>query len=170
MGTRGPHDSTGPEGAAVIPDEAQARDDRTLRLSSAEPTPEDVEAYLRYQRALRDELEFSPVCRAGWTEHLSEAHRRALEESGLEPGRYSRLSPLAADFAGRRMAVRRLKQRLAEADPELRERLTAEVARLDNFAPLERRHGSQAIAALRAREDDLVALHEQLSPLLSRQS
>src|SRR5918996_1624391 len=94
----------------------ETEDDKTLRLSSIEVGTDDVDAFLRYQRALRDELEFSPVCAAGWDEHLAEAHRRALEGSGLDAGRHSRISPIASDFAGRRMAVRRLSRRLQELE------------------------------------------------------
>src|ERR671918_2119319 len=94
----------------------QAADDKTLRLSSIDVEAADVEAFIGSQRALRDELEFSPVCAAGWDEHLAEAHRRALEGSGLDAGRHSRISPIATDFAGRRMAVRRLSRRLQELE------------------------------------------------------
>lgn len=162
------------EDIAPFEEEAQAADDRTLRLSSVDIGPADVEAFIRYQKALRDELEFSPVCHAGWAEHLAEAHRRALEESGLQSGRHARVSPLAQDFAGKRMAVRRLRRRLDElrqlgaAEAEQVAKLAAELERLDTLAALERRHGSSAIAALRAREEELVTLHEQVSPLLSR--
>jgi hypothetical protein len=185
MGGRRSNDIFGFEDASAIPDEMQAADDKTLRLSSVEISPEDVDAFLRYQRALREYLEFSPVCRAGWVEQLAEAHRRSLEDAGLDAARHARLSPIAADFSGKRMAVRRLRRRLGElneriarmeadgadvpaADLDLAARLTSELTRLDRFAPLERRHGAGAIAALREREDDLVALHEQLSPLLAR--
>jgi hypothetical protein len=171
--------------AGPAPDDTQAADDKTLRLSSIDVAPAEVDAFLHYQRALRDELDFSPVCAAGWTEHLAEAHRRALEESGLEVARHARLSPMALDFSGRRMGVKRLRRRLGEIEERIariRERgegvldeeleqvgkLTAELERLDTLAPLERRHGARAIAVLREREDELVALHEQLSPLLAR--
>jgi hypothetical protein len=161
---------------APFAEDAQAADDKTLRLSSIEVGPVDVEAFIRYQRAIRDELEFSPVCRAGWAEHLAEAHRRALEESGLDGGRHARISPIAQDFAGRRMAVRHLKRRLEELrgralredESEQVTKLAAELQRLDTLEPLERRHGANAIAALREREEELVALHEQVSPLLAR--
>jgi hypothetical protein len=53
-------------------------------------------------------------------------------------------------------------------DRELVGKLAAELSRLDELYPLERRYGADAIAALRQREDELVALHEQLSPLLAR--
>jgi hypothetical protein len=175
----------GLEDATAISDEMQAADDKTLRLSSIEISPADVDAFLRYQRAFRDYLEFSPVCRAAWVEQLAEAHRRSLLDAGLDSTRHARLSPIAADFSGKRMTVRRLRQRLGELqlqiarteadggrapvdDLELSARLTAELARLDPFTPLERRYGAGVIAALREREDDLVALHEQLSPLLAR--
>ena len=154
----------------------ETEDDKTLRLSSIEVGTDDVDAFLRYQRALRDELEFSPVCAAGWDEHLAEAHRRALEESKLDAGRHSRISPIATDFAGRRMAVRRLRRRLEElersaasdGDSEQLRKLATELQRLDTLAALERRHGTTAIASLRQREEELVTLHQQLSPLLAR--
>ena len=164
------------EEPAPFAEDAQAADDKTLRLSSIDVAPADVDAFIRYQRALRDELEFSPVCRAGWAEHLAEAHRRALEESGLEPSRHARISPLAQDFAGRRMAVRRLRRRLEEvrarngaaSESEQVTKLADELQRLDAFDALERRHGARAIAALRDREEELVTLHEHVSPLLAR--
>ena len=180
-----PRDVFGFEDATAIPDEVQAADDKTLRLSSVEIAPGDVDAFLVYQRALRDYLEFSPVCRAAWVEQLAEAHRRSLSEARLDPARHARLAPIAADFSGKRMTVRRLRERLRELndriarmeaegarvpppDRELVGKLAAELGRLDQLYPLERRYGAGAIAALREREDELVALHEQLSPLLSR--
>ena len=155
------------EETAPFAEEAQAADDKTLRLSSIDVGPADVDAFIAYQRALRDELEFSPVCAAGWAEHLAEAHRRALEQSGLDAGRHARISPMAQDFAGKRMAVRRLRRRLDELGGEV-PTLADEIRRLDTFDALERRHGASAIAALRAREEELVTLHEHVSPLLAR--
>ena len=180
-----PRDMFGFEDATAIPDEMQAADDKTLRLSAVEISRDDVDALLVYQRALRDYLEFSPVCRAAWVEQLAEAHRRSLSEAGLDPARHARLAPIAADFSGKRMTVRRLRERLRELndriarmqaegahvpapDRELVGKLAAELSRLDELYPLERRYGADAIAALRQREDELVALHEQLSPLLAR--
>src|SRR5919197_2811368 len=114
-----PRDFFGFEDSTAIPDEVHAADDKTLRLSSVEISDADVEAFLQYQRALRDDLEFSPVCRAGWVEHLAEAHRRALLDAGLDAARHSRLAPIAADFCGKRMTVRRLRRRLAELNDRI---------------------------------------------------
>jgi hypothetical protein len=158
----------------TIPDEVRAADDRTLRLSSLDVTPEDVEGFITYQRTLRDELEFSPVCHAGWTEQLSAAHQRSLAESKMDPGRLARVTSIALDFCARRSSAKTLRARLDDlrgADAETQEvaaRLRTELRRLDDLGTLERRHGASQIAALKEREDELVALHEQLSPLLAR--
>jgi hypothetical protein len=131
-------------------------DDRTLRLAAPEVTPEKVEAFLRYQRALcaRPDAE------------LADAHAAALAKSGLDGNAHARLNSVAQAYCGRVQAARRLRSRietLRQGSPNeqaLARKAALEVARLEDLSDLARRYGADALACLGAREAALLEAHE----------
>lgn len=150
---------------------------KTLRLAQLQLTPERVEALIRYQRTVAGHL-----ARAGkedWAGRLAFAHADGLKASGLDGQDARKLSAVAADFCGRRWQVRRLTERLAGAkarvaaggarpagkDAALVAKIPAELARLEDHSAFVALHGDAALAALQARETELLELHEQLAHL-----
>ena len=145
-------------------DETNAADLKTLKLARPEVTREALAGLIAYQRAQLDTHQRG----------LLVDHARALAAAGIERGRLEVLQALVRDFCGRRWIVRRLEARRAELlarkaqgplTPKDAEKLASaekERARVNDLAPLEERYGKAAIDLLREREDELLALHEQL--------
>ncbi|HVE87450.1 MAG TPA: hypothetical protein VND93_31550 [Myxococcales bacterium] len=136
-------------------DDLQLADDRTLRLSAPALTVERLDRYVAFQRSL------SAVPLSAAPEAVAAAHAEAVRESGLSAREVGEIDAVARDFAGRRAVVRRLQERAGTAGPELRARLEEELRGREDDAALERRYGREAVEALRAREEALVALHLQ---------
>jgi hypothetical protein len=136
-------------------------DQRTLALARPDISAEELDRYLRYQRALLIALEGGAA--------LVEGHLTALEQSGLDAGEQARLAAVTREFAGKQATVSRVKQRLQEAEargdwpraaalrPEY-ERLIREEAWLARF-------GHSTLRLLREREDALAELHRALQTL-----
>ena len=136
---------------------------RTLALARPEITPDALDGVVTYQRAVID------TAGSPWP---SEA--RAIEASGLERGRLEVLLAAVRDFCGRRWAARKLAQRkteleshhekssLSPKDAGKLSRLEEEWERVNDLSDLEARYGKDGVEALRAREDELLALHERL--------
>ena len=136
---------------------------RTLALARPELSQEALDGVVAYQRAVID------TAGSPWP---SEA--RAIEASGLERGRLEVLLAAVRDFCGRRWAVRKLAARRAELashrengrltpkDAEKLSRLEEEGTRVNDLSDLEARYGKEGLELLRAREDELLSLHERL--------
>jgi hypothetical protein len=94
--------------------------------------------------------------------------------AGIERGRLEVLQAMVRDFCGRRWTAKRLEARRAELlakkaqgqltakEAEKLEAADKESARVSDLGPLEARYGKDALDLLREREDELLALHEQL--------
>lgn len=170
--------------ASAVPDDMLAADDKTLRLAAPWVDAKKLEGFLRYQRAVRDRLGAVPV-HGDRAAHVASAHTAALELSGLTASDHAQLGAFANDFCGRRSTVRLLASKLDERRRETAEieargddvpqalldvvaKLASELARLDTYLPMERRYGQDAVAQLRAREDELLELHAEVTRLVSR--
>jgi len=158
-----------PLGPAEVPEDIQAADDKTLRLASPELTHERLEGFVRYLTAFCDRLEAIPLGEAA--AHLASCHEQSLKESGLNRAWHHRISALVADFAAKRGTVLKLREKLAglggNGDPELVEKITTELGRLDSLTALERRYGVDAISLLMEREAELVALQTRATRLVA---
>lgn len=136
-----------------MPNDFQAADDRTLRLSAPELTLERLDRYIAFQRAL------AAVPLSADPQALASAHAEAVRQSGLSAREVSELDAVARDFSGRKAVAHRLRRRLQTASGELRARLEGELRGRDDDAALARRYGEEALEALKAREEALLALH-----------
>jgi hypothetical protein len=158
-------------------------DVKTLRLASAQLTPATLEAFLLYQRTLLTGLAgSSDQAHASWAGRFAFAHGRALQESGLDALTQQRIKVAVSEYAGRRSAWLTVKQRVAEAEAALHEakahgkaappkeaalfdRAQTELHRLEDFSAFTERYGPDALAALQAKELEVVTLHRDLSRL-----
>lgn len=150
-------------------------DQRTLRLAQLQLTKERVDALVKYQRTVASHL--AEPGHDGWAGHLAFAHAAGLKESGLDAQDARRLSAVAADYCGRRLQVIRLEQRLADAraritagkaskkDADLAARIPSELLRVGDFSTFAGMHGPEGLAAVQAREAELLELHEKLARL-----
>lgn len=103
-----------------------------------------------------------------WSGRYAFAHGKALAESKLDLVDYGKLKALVGDFCGRRSAYQQVKARIdsaTEKDAALLARAKTELPKLDNMSAFEARHGADALALLRAREEELVKLHRELAHL-----
>jgi hypothetical protein len=151
------------------------RDQRTMRLAQLQITKERVDAVVAYQRTVAQHL--GEPGHEGWAGHLAFAHAAGLKASGLDAQDARKLSAVAADFCGRRLQVKRLEQRLADAkakiaaakatkkDADLAAKIPAELLRVGDFSVFTGLHGPEALANLQAREAELLELHEKLAHL-----
>lgn len=170
--------------ASAVPDDILAADDRTLRLSAPAVSLETIQQFIRYQRALLERLSARPLKPELRNEHFATAHQEALSVSGLDVRTHAKISAVATQFASSRVTVSKLREKQkqlrkkmaevesqgedpTEADRELDQKLTNEIVRLDPFSTLERRYGAEVIQSLRPFEEELVALHTALLPLLT---
>jgi len=135
------------------PGDLGSADDRTLRLAAPELTVERLDRYLAFQQAL------AAVPLSADPAEVAAAHEVAVRVSGLSAREVGEIDAVARDFAGRRAVVERVRQRLEGAGPELRARLEGELRGRDDDGAIERRYGRQALEALRARGEALLALH-----------
>ncbi|MCA2977499.1 MAG: hypothetical protein INH41_09735 [Myxococcaceae bacterium] len=155
-------------------------DERTLRLASVQLSSASVHAFIMYQQTLLQALD--PACGASepsTARRLAKAHARALEEAGLDALTQQRLSAAISEYVGRSVARRAIGQRVSEAEaavqaarasgqvpPEreagLLERARRVGTRLDEQTRFVARYGPEALAALAAREDELLTLHLEL--------
>lgn len=148
-------------------------DDRTLRLSVPELSPEQIQQFLRYEQAFLGHAEAGHPDDA----RLAEAHQRGLDASGLTAESVSRLSTLVRAYAGAVCVIRRVELRMSEArlaseqgDEAAREklaRLQGEHARLASMHSLQSRIGPATIALLEANRDVLVDGHERVAKILA---
>jgi len=158
-------------------------DVKTLRLVSAQLTPESVNAFITYQRTVIGSLAItSTPAQATWAGRFAFAHGKALAESGLDALTQQRIKVPVSEFCGKRSASLTVKQRVANAEaalhaaksqgkPELAKeqallgRAATELSRLSNFSDFIHRYGQAAFDLLTARELELVTLHRELSRL-----
>ncbi|MBX5483990.1 MAG: hypothetical protein IRZ16_19370 [Myxococcaceae bacterium] len=187
MTTRKRKDIFGFEDAppSAIPDEILAGDDKTLRLAAPIFSAEDLERYIRYERALLDRLDTAPIHPEARDEHFASSHMGALEASGLTSAQHAQLFAVVAKFCNhvtsrRALAEKQaaLRARLAEQesrgeepsekDRELDQRITTELLRLSSLQPLERRYGKEAVALLVAKEAELVDTHCEIVRRMAR--
>jgi hypothetical protein len=150
-------------------------DHRTLRLAHLQLTQERVAALVKYQSTVARHL--GEPGHDGWAGHLAFAHAAGLKESGLDAQDARKLSAVAADYCGRRLQVRRLEQRLADAkakvasgkaskkDADLAARIPGELNKVGDFSAFASLHGPDALANVQAREAELLELHEKLARL-----
>ena len=134
-------------------DDFDAADLRSLRLAAPEVTVARLDRYLAFQRAMTA-VPLSADPRA-----VAAAHAEAVKVSGLSAREVGELDAVVRDFCGRRAVVRRVRRRMEAADPPVRDRLEQELASRDDDGAVERRYGRQALEALLAREEALLALH-----------
>lgn len=143
---------------------------RTLKLANPELLPEQLEAYLVYQRSLAEGL----VSANGPPESAAfvEGHVAALSRSGLIPRELEAVRSIVRRYAGVRVTLLRLQCRLAaltgqsELSREETERvgaLKAELQRLE--ASLGQRDSAGTLALLASREAEVVSLHQKLGSL-----
>lgn len=158
-------------------------DVKTLRLASAQLSPQSVEAFLVYQRTLLAGLAgSSDEAHASWAGRFAFAHARALQESGLDALTQQRVKVAVSEYAGKRSAWLTVKQRVAEAEAALHlaqsqgkpvptkeaallARARTELHRLEHFGEFSERYGEGALELLQARELEVVTLHRDLSRL-----
>lgn len=139
---------------------------KTLKLATLQLTSERLDAFVTYQRTMREAL--SRDTTSEWSGRYAFAHGKALAESKLDLVDYGKLKALVGDFCGRRSAYQQVKARLDAAtakDKELLARAKTELPKLDDMSAFEARHGAEALALLRSREDELVTLHRELAHL-----
>jgi hypothetical protein len=134
-------------------DQFAAADVRSLRLAAPEVTVERLDRYLAFQRAM------AAVPLSADPQAVAAAHAEAARTSGLTGRELGELDAVARAFCGRRAVVRRVRQRMEGASPARRALLEQKLAGRDDDAALERRYGAQALEALKAREEPLLALH-----------
>lgn len=163
-------------------DTLDAADDRTLRLSAPDISAERLERLIRFQRKLATAAARSRPLDA---EALARLHEEALKESGLSARDAHELEALARAYSGRRWTLQALEQRLAIAkeriaqagregrepsgkDVQAARKLPDEIRQRSELTRLERRYGEATIGLLRARENELLALHETIGQIVRR--
>ena len=134
---------------------------KTLRLASLQLSPARLDAFVVYQRAMLEAL--SKPGADDWSGRLAFAHAQALRASGLDPGEYGKLKSLVADFCGRRSTYFAVKEKAELGAGAQRDRALAELPRLDDLTTFAQRYGEEALAQLRAREEELLSLHRELA-------
>lgn len=134
-------------------DDFDAADLRSLRLAAPEVTVERLDRYLAFQRAM------TAVPLSADPQAVAAAHAEAVRTSGLSAREVGALDAVVRDFCGRRAVVRRVRRRMETASLELRDRWEQELATRDDDGAVERRYGRQALEALLAQEEALLALH-----------
>lgn len=146
------------------------RDERTLRLSSAGLTPALRDAYLAYQRELLRALATTGI--GDWAGRFAFAHAQALTAARLDAHGHALAQRVVRAFCGQRLTSRRLAERLAELSalpsptPKQQERLRSlrtELPRVADTADLAAVHGSDALAVLEEKAEELVLLHQALA-------
>jgi len=147
-----------------------AADDRTLRWAAPPLDAAMLDALIRYQQRYLSHAEAGQGAEA-----LASAHTEALAASGLDSKAAEQGSALLRAFGGRRWAVRKLQEKLGQlqgggaAEEELRTRIQDELTKQERETDaLARRYGDDALALLRPREEELLALHTRLTRLLTR--
>jgi hypothetical protein len=152
---------------------------RTIKLAAPAVTDEALTRFLKYQRALLDQG-VAQANATGWEGRMAFAHAAALRESGMGASELGPLSAVCADFCAKRWAARELAGRREEAERhvaqakrkgvavperefEVLEAIEKERPRLEDLRPLEQRYGAEAVALLKAREDELLELHRALA-------
>jgi hypothetical protein len=155
--------------------ELEAADHRTLRLAAPLVTVERLEQLVRYQRAWLLALRRLGPGHGG---SFAAAQQEALAHAGLSVREQGELEAIVRDFCGKRWSLRTLEERrrhllskqarkeLSDAEAEKLERLSSELLKLDVMPALERRYGAEAIGLLRAREEELLALHQEIGQAL----
>ncbi|MFZ5469708.1 MAG: hypothetical protein ACOZIN_09750 [Myxococcota bacterium] len=135
-------------------------DVKTLRLAAPVISADGVARLVTYQRLLLERAK---------TYGLVEAHALARATVGLDALDLEHLRSVCADFCGRRWAARKLLARRDEARAKgqgaLAERIGSELPRLEDLSTLEERYSSAAISLLREREEELIALHQEVHRL-----
>jgi hypothetical protein len=140
---------------------------KTLRMASIALNGALLDQFVVYQRTLLAELAQSPE--SEWSGRYAFAHGRALAASHIDLLEMGKVKVLVGEFCGRRSALKEITERLAKADradpkaQALRDRAEKELPRLKDLAELEARYGPDALALLKAREDELVTLHRELA-------
>ncbi|PZR13995.1 MAG: hypothetical protein DI536_11790 [Archangium gephyra] len=139
---------------------------KTLKLATLLLTPERLDAFVTYQRTMLSEL--AQRSSGDWSGRYAFAHGKALAESKLDLVDYGKLKALVGDFCGRRSAYQQVKARIdaaTEKDAPLLARAKTELPKLNDMSAFEARHGAEALALLRSREEELVKLHRELAHL-----
>lgn len=139
---------------------------KTLKLATLQLTPERLDAFVTYQRTML--LELARAEATDWSGRYAFAHGKALAASKLDLVDYGKLKAVVGDFCGRRSAFQKVKARVdaaTEKDAVLLARAKTELPKLDDMSAFEERHGADALALLRGREDELVTLHRELAHL-----
>lgn len=144
-------------------------DRRTLRLAVPGLSLERLDLLIAFQR------KWVAALQAG--RGSAESYESLAQKSGLTRKEANELEALARAFAGEVWTLRtmqaRLARALAEPSPGRRDRLALEklpqeIQAKEAGQALEKRYGPETIALLRQREDELVAIHEELHALLRR--
>lgn len=146
-------------------------DARTLRLAHPDVSPEQVEAFVAYQRSLlRSLMESSGD---DWAGRFAFAHAKALKASGLEPLQHRQIASAAASYCGRRSAYYEVKRKLDELKaraPDLSAREASvlakgpgELEKLGELTELETTLGPVTMASFKAREVELLELHRAVA-------
>jgi hypothetical protein len=153
-------------------------DARTLRLAHPDVSPEQVEAFIRYQRTMLKAL--METSGDDWAGRFAFGHARALKASGLDPLDQRRIASAAESFCGRRWAARTVTDRLAEArarveearargaeaparEISLIEKAPEELKHLEDLSELEEVLGPATMASLKSREAELLELHRSVA-------
>ena len=146
-------------------------DARTLRLAHPDVTPDQVEAFVVYQRTLLRAL--MDTSGDDWAGRFAFGHAKALKASGLEPLAQRRIASSVASFCGRRSAVAEVKARvrelkarhpnLSDREASILDKAPAELAKLEDSTELEAILGGVTMASFRAREVELLELHRAVA-------
>jgi hypothetical protein len=146
-------------------------DARTLRLAHPDVSPERLNAFILYQRALLRSL--MDTSGEDWAGRFAFGHAKALRESGLDPLMQKQIASAAASFCGRRSAVAEVQRRMNELrarSPNLNAREASilakapdELKRLEDMSELEGTLGGATMASFREREVELLELHRAVA-------
>jgi hypothetical protein len=154
----------------------EASDARTLSYATPPLTPELLAQWEQGQEAYLSLLE-EQGAGSSKEERLGQAHRNALETSGLSTQVTAQVETVVRAFCGvvqTAEVLRRKADALEQASTGSDEaagqiaRIRREHARLMELTPLRQRHGDETVAGLLAQKDRLLALHLRWCAALGR--
>lgn len=153
----------------------EASDARTLSYATPPLTAELLAQWIRGQETFLASLEADHARGEGREAALASAHRRASEVSELSTQVNAQVETVVRAFCGVLQTVEALRRKVTsleqtapsdDATAAQIARIRGETERLLVLTPLIQRHGEEAIAALRAEQERLLALHIRWSEAL----
>ena len=154
----------------------EASDARTLSYATPPLTAELLNQWKKGQESYLSLLEGQGVD-ASQEGRLGQAHRSALESSGLSTQVAAQVETVVRAFCGvvQTAEVLRRKAEALEQSPSVDDEAAERIARIRRehdrlleFTPLRQRHGDEAVAVLLEQRDRLLALHLRWCAALGR--